>query len=63
MTLYEHAVKILSVHNCLSVRLLLLVNWLRLCTYREHCDFIGKESEVLVVEVILEVNIHWSQCL
>ena len=31
--------------------------------YREQLDFIRKEGELLVVEVILEIDINWSQCL
>ena len=31
--------------------------------YRKHLDLPGKESELLVVEVILEIEVNWSQCL
>ena len=29
-------------------------------TYREHSDFLGKESELLIVEVVLEIDVNWS---
>ena len=35
----------------------------RTSTYREHSDFLRKESELLVVEVILEIDVNGSQCL
>ena len=31
-------------------------------TYREHSDFIGEVSELLVVEVILKIDINRSHC-
>lgn len=32
-------------------------------TYWKHFDFIRKVSKLLVVEVILEIEVNWSQCL
>ena len=31
--------------------------------YRKQVDFIRKKSELLVVEVILEIDVNWSQRL
>ena len=35
----------------------------QLYTYREHSDFLRKESKLLVVEVVLEIDVNWSQGL
>ena len=31
-------------------------------TYWQHSDFIGEESELLVIKVVLKVDINGSQC-
>ena len=42
-------------------------HWNQFCSYfeayREQLDLPGKESELLEVEVILEIDVNWSQCL
>ena len=35
----------------------------RIGTHREDSDFLRKKSELLIVEVILKIDVNWSQCL
>ena len=52
----------LCVFNCPSLPVTIYTNSI-MGTYRKHLDFIRKEGELLVVEVILEIDVNWSQCL